>query len=118
METVPKKRGRPPKNKASVPVGVRGEGQQQRLQVPQPPPPQQQVPSFSPEPANETAQKYSALMQAASWIHTPRVCLNTREALLLGGHISSLEALFVRCVCRECLAQSSSGVYTCVYVCL
>lgn len=88
------------------------------LQVPQPPPPpplqQQQQQAFNNAPteagADEYApEKYSALMQAASWIHTPCVRLNARDGFLLGGHISSLEALFVRCVCRECLEQSTSG---------
>jgi len=80
--------------------GQRGAG----LHVPQPPPPLQ-----APEPVHDTAQKYSALMQASSWIHTPCVRLNAKDAFLLGGHISGLEALFVRCVCRDCLRQSTSG---------
>mmetsp|Transcript_9461 Transcript_9461/g.24139 ORF Transcript_9461/g.24139 Transcript_9461/m.24139 type:complete len:629 (-) Transcript_9461:323-2209(-) len=96
----PKKRGRPPGTKNKAQLGSSPASRSPLTAVPQPPPP---------PPAHETAQRYSALMIAASWIHTPCVRLNSKDAFLLGGHISGLEALFVRCVCHECLAQSTSG---------
>eukprot|EP00983_Pelagomonas_calceolata_P120930 1160750-Pelagomonas_calceolata.AAC.4 len=95
----PKKRGRPPGTKNKAQLGSSPASRSPLTAVPQPPPP---------PPAHETAQRYSALMIAASWIHTPCVRLNSKDAFLLGGHISGLEALFVRCVCHECLAQSTS----------
>jgi len=110
-----RKRGRPPSMKKRGEEGSSGgkaqkEGGQASTQELPPQPPLPPPANPEPDPAmNETAQKYSSLMQAASWIHTPCVRLNARNAFLLGGHISGLEALFVRCVCPECLAQSSSG---------
>lgn len=58
---------------------------------------------------HEMARRYQSLLQASTWIFKPRIRLNGRDAELLGGHKSDLDALFVRCVCRECLLKSTSG---------
>jgi hypothetical protein len=55
------------------------------------------------------ARRYQSLLQASTWIHKPQIRLNGRDAELLGGHKSDLDALFVRCVCGECLLKSTSG---------
>jgi hypothetical protein len=58
---------------------------------------------------HEMARRYQSLLQASAWIHKPQIRLNGRDAELLGGHKSDLDALFVRCICRECLLKSTSG---------
>ena len=102
QHAVPGRGGPPPQ--PPPPAGAGAAAGRQPPQPPLPPPPQEHRDSMQ-----EMAKKYQALLIAASWIHTPAVRLAGRDGFLLGGHTSAMEALFVRCICRDCLAKSTSG---------
>lgn len=73
--------------------------------------------SNSAQPASQTFEdplqgnegKYRALLEAASWVHTPLIRIHNIEAQLLGGHYAELSAILTNCKCSACKAESSCG---------
>ena len=72
-------------------------------------------PSGSPTPQQQDitqqdmSEKYSTLLMASNFIHKPLLRLADKTAVLLGGHHSGPDALFVQCVCGLCLGLGASG---------